>query len=85
MRLHLLLLFIIALIPLSANAQPVSPYAAPDRELWDLMSKAFDDIPMSMSAHQQIQAIVANVQREAQMREARAKAKPIEAPKEDGK
>lgn len=68
-----------------ASAQSAPPYAAPDRELWELMNKALDDIPMSMSAHQQIQAIIANVQREAQMREARAKAKPIEAPKEDGK
>lgn len=71
----------LALLTTAATAQPAQPFSPPDRELWDAMSKALDDLPMSMNAHQQIQTIMANVQREAQMREARAKAlapKPVE-------
>lgn len=67
----------IALLLLSTSAfaqQTAQPYAPPDAELWGIMSKAFDDLPMAMNAHQQIQQIMQNVQREAQIREARAKA-----------
>lgn len=49
-------------------------YAPPDAELWGLLGKALDDIPMSMSAHQQVQLILANVQREAMIRAAAAEA-----------
>lgn len=72
---------ILALLTTAAFAQPAPSFSPPDRELWDAMSKAFDDLPMSMNVHQQIQAIMANVQREAQAREARAKA--FQTPKED--
>jgi len=51
-------------------------YAPPDAELWGLMMKAMSDIPMSMTAHQQVQQIMADVQREAQMRERIAKGAP---------
>lgn len=68
--------WILAALFLTTNPALGQPgqFSPPDRELWEAMAKAFDDLPMSMNAHQQIQAIMANVQREAQMREARAKA-----------
>ncbi len=82
---------IIGLAVLSAlpsQAQQAAPFApVADRELWEAMTRAFADVPMSLGAHQQVQQIMANVQREAAMRAARAKtekSKPaIEKPKSD--
>lgn len=65
-----------------ALAQPAQPYTAPDAELWSVMVRAFGDVPMSLPAHQQVQQIIANVQHEAQMREARAKAEAAAKAKE---
>lgn len=69
------LAFLLALIATPAFAQQPAPYAPPDQELWGVMAKAFEDLPMSMTAHSQIQQIMANVQREAAARAARAKPK----------
>lgn len=43
-------------------------YFPPDQELWILMEKALDDLPMSNSAHQQIKQILTSVQQEARTR-----------------
>jgi len=59
-----------ALLITSARAQE---YAAPDAELWRQMTEVTANVPMSLSAHQQVQRIFADVQREAQTRAARAK------------
>lgn len=63
-----LLLLLVALSP--AHAQD---YAAPDAELWRQMTEALATVPMALTAHQQMQAILKNVQSEAQMRAMRAK------------
>lgn len=63
-------------------AQSAQPYTAPDKDLWDIMARALDDLPMSTSVHQQVQSILAGVQREAQVREmTRAAAKKDETSK----
>ncbi len=71
------MLFLIT--PYAAHAQ--QQFAAPDRELWEVMAKALSDVPMSLSAHQQIQAILNNVQREASIRKAKAEADARSQPK----
>lgn len=58
----------------SALAQSAPTYASPDRELWEALVRALSDVPMSLSAHQQVQQMLAGVQQQAQLREARAKA-----------
>lgn len=85
MRRFILACFL-TLAPFAAIAQPAASYTPPDAELWGILAKAIDDIPMSMGAHQQIQQLMANVQQEARNRvvraEAEAKAKAAkEAPK----
>ncbi len=68
----------------SARAQE---YSAPDAELWRQMGETIATVSMPLSAHQQVQRIMQNVQQEAAMRAARAKtekSKPaIEKPKSD--
>ncbi len=71
---YFLVCALLVAFPNPSIAQPAQPYVAPDADLWAMMSRAFDDLPMSFAAHQQIQQIMANVQREAQIREARARA-----------
>jgi hypothetical protein len=56
------------LLPAAAVAQSAPAFGPPDRET---MARAVSDVPMSLSAHQQVLQIIANVQREAQMRDAR--------------
>ena len=71
-----------ALAAMPAVAQQA--YVPPDKDLWDAMVRAVDDLPMSAAAHRQAQDIFANVQREAQMRAARPKPmemKPVDGPK----
>lgn len=51
-------------------------WAPPDRELWDAMARALSDLPMSLNTHQQVQRILADVQRESQIRATRAKEVP---------
>lgn len=69
-----------------AVAQPAPPFTPPDAELWGLMVRALHELPVSLGAHQGIDQILANIQREAMMRAARAKvgavdkAAPIPAP-----
>jgi hypothetical protein len=54
-----------------AQPPPFAPIA--DRDLWEAMQRAFADTHFTLAQHQQIQRILADVQREALMREARAK------------
>lgn len=69
--------FAVVLCVATARSQPASTsYAAPDAELWREMARAFNDLPISLGAHQQIQQIMQNVQREAQIRATRARALP---------
>lgn len=70
---YLLVLFF-ALLTTPVFAQGASPYAPPDEELWGAMIKAFDELPVSKSAHGQIDMIAGNVQRAAQARKAQAQA-----------
>lgn len=63
------------ILALPAAAQ--QPYAAPEQELWNEMKQALGNVPMALSAHQQVQQVLQQVEREAQMRAAR-KAKPEE-------
>ena len=43
-------------------------YTPPDKDLWASMAQAFASVAMPLAAHQQIQSIMANVQREAAAR-----------------
>lgn len=52
-----------------------------DRELWATMNVAIAETSMPLSAHQRIQQILQNVEKEAAERAARAAAKPKEEPK----
>jgi hypothetical protein len=62
------------LLLLFGNAGAIAQeYTAPDAELWRQMTEALAGISMPLPAHQQVQIILQNVQREAQMRAARAK------------
>ena len=62
-----------------ALGQERSGWVPPDKELWDSMVRALEDVPMSKGSHFSIDQILINVLREAQIREARAKmAKPVE-------
>ena len=60
--------FVLLLVTSAYAQQPA--YAPPDRELWDAMIRALSEVPMSVSAHQQVQRLLGDIQREAQMREA---------------
>lgn len=72
---RLTILILVCFISIPAHAQPALPqYSPPDRELWEALGKSFSDLSMPLSAHQAIQNIMQNVQREAQMREMRARA-----------
>jgi len=55
--------------PALAQQQPFYPIS--DRDIWEAMSRALAEIPASLAAHQQMQRILQDAQREAQMREAR--------------
>lgn len=70
----LAVIVVIAAALTGAQAQQARTYAPPDRELWDAMVRALSEVPMSISAHQNVQRILSDIQREAQTREA-AKAK----------
>lgn len=63
------------IVSFPATAQ--QPYAAPEQDLWIEMKTAISSVPMALSSHQQVQQILQQVEREAQMRAAR-KAKPEE-------
>lgn len=65
----------IALALVVAPVQAQQAYTPPDADLWQAMAKAFSDLPISLTAHQQIQQIMANVQREAQARAEKKDAK----------
>lgn len=53
-------------------AQPAPPFAPiADRDLWEAMQRAFAELPVSLAAHQQIQRVMTEVQKEAQSRQAR--------------
>lgn len=77
---YFMLGFILVAAP--AYAQSAQPFSPPDAELWSAMAKAISDVPMSLTAHQQIQQLLQNVQTEARTRELRAQAMK---PKEDVK
>lgn len=80
MKKFLMVAFLVA--SSQAFAQQPTPFApVSDRDLWEAMNRAFAELPISLTAHQQIQQIMANVQREAQVREARAKAEAAKAEK----
>ncbi len=57
--------------PTLAQQGYVPTYTAPDRELWEAMQRALAEIPMSLSSHQQVQRILADVAREASVKKAR--------------
>jgi hypothetical protein len=82
MRLFVGAAFLLSLVNY-AMAQPAQRYAPPDEDLWNAMVRALQDrVNAPAAAHQVIQQILADVQREAQMRETRAKAeKKPEPPK----
>lgn len=55
------------------NAIPPSSadvYTPPDEELWRNMSQAFSNLSMPAPAHQQVQAIMRQVEQEARVRAA---------------
>lgn len=58
-------------IVVSFPAAAQQPYAAPEQDLWIEMKAAASNIPMSLSAHQQLQQIFATVERESQIRASR--------------
>ena len=71
--LTVLAVLLIASLPTQAQEPPT--YAPPDQELWLSLRAALADVAMSLPSHQQILNILKNVEREAQMRAARAKAR----------
>lgn len=73
---HAFVLAVWLLAAVPAAAQPVSQGGSTivDRDLWEAMAKALGDVPMALPSHQRVQQILIEVAREAQMREARAKA-----------
>jgi hypothetical protein len=58
------------------QAQDAGVYAPPDEELWRNMSQAFANISMPAQAHQQVQAIMQQVEREAKQRAVKKAAEP---------
>jgi hypothetical protein len=64
-----------------ALAQEPPPFEPPDRELWGQMIQAIGAISMPLSAHQQVQQILQDVEREALARAARRKAQEDAAEK----
>lgn len=77
LRVSLACLLAVLLRPSVALAQP---YAAPEQDLWTEMKMAISNVPMALSSHQQVQQILQQVEREAQVRAARKV-----APKEEKK
>lgn len=65
------ILFIASLV--ASGTAFAQEFAPPDKELWDLLARELGNINMTLPAHQQVQQLLQNVQREAQMRAARAK------------
>lgn len=64
----------------AATAQPTVQSVTIDPQLWGEMTQAIGQVAMPLSAHQQVQQIIASVQREAQARAERAKAPPPPPP-----
>lgn len=56
-------------------------YHAPDEELWNDMKRALNMVPMSLSSHQQIQGIFAQVEQQALSRSLRVEAAQRQAPR----
>lgn len=73
----------LALLLLSATSVLAQErWAPPDQDLWNTMVRALHDLPMSLSAHQGVDQILQQIQREAQTRALRAK---LPAPSEYAK
>lgn len=73
MMFHALLAFMMLALASAAHAQPAPSPTTIDPQLWAEMLNAIGNVSMPAPAHQQLQAIIASVQREAQQREERAK------------
>jgi hypothetical protein len=68
------LIFALVMFASPAYAQQPQFYPVADRDLWEAMVKALDDIPMTLSAHQQVHQIMTNVQTESQRRKVASEA-----------
>lgn len=62
-------MFLALILPATAQQANFAPIS--DRDLWDAMVKAIGDVPMSLTAHQQVQRILAEAQREALIRDSK--------------
>lgn len=69
----------LSLLASAAFAQSAPQAVTIDPQLWGEMAQAVGQVSMPLSAHQQIQQIIANVQREALARESKAKAEQEKA------
>lgn len=67
------ILLTLALILSTSAMGQERPWSPPDRDLWDAMTRALDDVPMSKGAHVAVDQILQSVQTEAQMRAMRVK------------
>lgn len=73
---------LILLSVVAASAQ--ERFVPPDQELWGAMVRALHDLPMSMPAHQGVDQILQQIQREAQGRALRARLPSAPPPPKDG-
>ena len=64
-------LLLLLLSSVVASAQ--DRWAPPDKDLWEAMSRALHDLPMSLASHHGIEQILQQTQTEAQNRALRAK------------
>ncbi len=62
-------------IATSPALSQTNPYVPPDRDLWEALARALDELPMSKNVHLQIDNILATVQREALARKAKEEQK----------
>ncbi len=69
----MLLSAVFALMIGTANAQTAPQPTTIDPQLWGDMIQALGKISMPVEAHQQVQAVLGNAQREAQARALRAR------------
>jgi hypothetical protein len=69
------------------NREPPPPppqfqphYVPPDLDLWTQMTQAFNELPISLNAHQQIMQIMQQVQQQAMARERQKAAASAQPP-----
>lgn len=59
----------------------MNKYAAPTEDLWNQMVQALGNVPMSITSHQNVQAILAQVMQQSQIRVAQDEAAKKQADK----